>query len=61
MEKPGLEASCSVVGGCHICSILATSDKDLQMLATAHCREHQLLHVLNYKACVTLQLAQQAT
>ena len=35
MEKPGLEASCSVIGGCHICGILTTSNKDLQMYAAA--------------------------
>ena len=36
MEEPALEASCSVVCGCHICSILATSNEDLQMRAQQH-------------------------
>ena len=33
VEESGLEASCSVIGGRHICCILATSNEDLQMHA----------------------------
>ena len=37
MEKSGLEASGSIACGCHICSILTTSNEDLQMCVTTHC------------------------